>query len=196
MTPAEIFRLTRELVGVDSVTGREAAIGELLERRLRSLAARAGGVVERMPVPPGDAGRRFTLLAAGGEPVVVPSTHLDPVPPFLPPSEDAEHIHGRGACDAKGAIAAMLAAAERLLEDGVRGFGVLLVAGEETDSAGAEAANRRPPRGVRYLIDGEPTENRPAAPSQGALYLRTEPPGPPPPPPHPDLADSPLDPLL
>ncbi len=174
MTPAEIFRLTRELVDVDSVTGREAAIGELLERRLRSLAARAGGVVERMPVPPGDAGDRFNLFAAWGEPVVVLSTHLDTVPPFLPSSEDAEHIHGRGACDAKGAIAAMLAAAEGLLEDGVRGFGVLLVAGEETDSAGAEAANRRPPRGVRYLIDGEPTENRLAVASKGALYLAIE----------------------
>lgn len=174
MTPAEIFRLTRELVDVDSVTGREAAVGELLERRLLSLAARTGGVVERMPVPPADAGDRFNLFAAWGEPLVVLSTHLDTVPPFLPSSEDAEHIHGRGACDAKGIIAAMLAAAERLLDDGVRGFGVLLVAGEETDSAGAEAANRQAPRGVRYLIDGEPTENRLAVASKGALYLAIE----------------------
>src|SRR5258708_21163631 len=136
MTPAEIFRLTRELVDVDSVTGREAAIGELLERRLRSLAARAGGVVERMPVPPGDAGDRFNLFAAWGEPVVVLSTHLDTVPPFLPSSADAAHIHVRGSCDAKGAIAAMLAAAERLLEDGVRGIGLLLAAGAGNDSAG------------------------------------------------------------
>src|SRR5947209_1435346 len=109
MTPAEIFRLTRELVDVDSVTGREAAVGELLERRLLGLAARAGGTVERMPVPPADAGDRFNLFAAWGEPLVVLSTHLDTVPPFLPSSEDAEHIHGRGACDAKGAVAAMLA---------------------------------------------------------------------------------------
>lgn len=169
MTPAELFRLTRELVDVDSVTGRERQLADLLERRLEALAARGGGTVERLAV---DAGRD-NLFAAWGEPVVVLSTHMDTVPPFLPSAEDAEHIHGRGACDAKGAIAAMLAAAGRLLDEGVHGFGVLLVVGEETDSDGAEAANRAP-RGSRYLIDGEPTENCLALGTKGALYLEVE----------------------
>lgn len=222
MTPAEIFRLTRELVDVDSVTGRERQVGELLERRLQELTARRGhrggaghgarGVVERLAVPgrgrdardagdAGDAGDgcdgngRFNLFAAWGEPVVVLSTHMDTVPPFFPSAEDAEHIHGRGACDAKGAIAAMLAAAARLLDEGVRGFGVLLVVGEETDSAGAEAANRQP-RGSRYLVDGEPTENCLALGSKGALYLAVEADGRTAHSAYPELGDSAVDCLL
>ncbi len=169
MTPAEIFRLTRQLVDVESITGNEGAVGALLAEQLAPLAARGGGSVERLPVAPG----RFNLFAAWGEPAVVLSTHMDTVPPFIPAREDADHIHGRGACDAKGAIAAMLGAAGRLLDEGRRGFGILLVVGEETDSAGASAANLTP-RGARFLIDGEPTENRLAVGSKGALYLAVE----------------------
>jgi acetylornithine deacetylase len=169
MTPDALFRLTRELVDVESVTGGEGAVGELLDRRLGELAARHGGTVERLPVAAG----RFNLFAAWGEPAVVLSTHMDTVPPFIPSSEDGEHIHGRGACDAKGAIAAMLAAAEELLGAGVHGFGLLFVVGEETDSAGADAANQTP-RGTRFLIDGEPTGNRLALGSKGMLYLAVE----------------------
>jgi acetylornithine deacetylase len=191
MTPAEIFRLTRELVDVDSVTGGERAVGELLELRLRALAARGGGTVERLPV----AADRFNLFAAWGEPVVVLSTHMDTVPPFFPSAEDATDVHGRGACDAKGAIAAMLAAAARLLASGVRGFGILLVVGEETDSAGAQAANRDP-RGARYLIDGEPTENCLALGSKGALYLAVEAEGRAAHSAYPELGDSAIDRLL
>jgi acetylornithine deacetylase len=193
MTEEEIFRLTRELVDVDSVSGRERAVGELLERWLKALSgAGAGrGSVERMPID----GERFNLFASWGEPVVVLSTHMDTVPPFIPSSEDGEHIYGRGACDAKGAIAAMLGAAGRLLASGVRGFGMLLVVGEETDSAGAEAANRCP-RGARYLIDGEPTENRLALGSKGALYLAVEADGRAAHSAYPELGDSAIDRLL
>jgi len=94
----------------------------------------------------------------------------------VPAREDGEHLWGRGACDTKGAIAAMVKAVEALLAAGGTGFGLLLVVGEETDSAGATAADRQPPEiaggsGARYLIDGEPTENRLALGSKGALYL-------------------------
>jgi acetylornithine deacetylase len=95
---------------------------------------------------------------------------MDTVPPFFPSSEDGEFLHGRGACDTKGGIAAMLQAARELLDEGVRGFGLLFVVGEETDSVGAQMANRHP-RGSRYLINGEPTENRLALGSKGNLYL-------------------------
>jgi acetylornithine deacetylase len=98
---------------------------------------------------------------------------MDTVPPFFPSSEDGEHIHGRGACDTKGTIAAMLTAAAELLATGRRGFGLLFVVGEETDSLGAQAAERNP-RGSRFLINGEPTENRLALGSKGALYLALE----------------------
>ncbi len=169
MLPAEgydLFALTRALVDVDSTTGREREATELLAGHLEPLVRRGGGTLERLPVE----ADRCNLFAAWGEPVVVLSTHLDTVPPFFPSSEDGERIHGRGSCDAKGIAAAMVKAVEGLVEAGGRGFGLLFVVGEETDSAGAEAANRTP-RGARYLIDGEPTENRQVVATRGALHL-------------------------
>jgi acetylornithine deacetylase len=162
----DLFALTRALIDIDSTTGREAGIGELLARHLGELAERTGGRVERMAVDPG----RFNLFAAWGEPVVVLSTHMDAVPPFFPSGEDAEHLHGRGACDAKGIAAAMIAALSSLLAEGGSDFGLLLVVGEETDSLGARVANDNP-RGSRFLVNGEPTDNRLALGSKGALYL-------------------------
>src|SRR4029077_14762548 len=93
--------------------------------------------------------------------------------PFFPSREDGEFIHGRGACDAKGIIAAQVEAASRLCAAGVTGFGLLFVVGEERNSAGALAANRNPP-GSRYLIDGEPTDNRLAVGTKGVLRLALE----------------------
>ncbi|HEX5758831.1 MAG TPA: M20/M25/M40 family metallo-hydrolase [Thermoanaerobaculia bacterium] len=165
----DLFGLTRALVDVDSTTGREPAATELLAAYLEPLARRQRGLLERWPV----AGERANLFAAWGEPVVVLSTHLDTVPPFFPSAEDGERIHGRGACDAKGIAAAMVKAVEGLLAAGRRGVGLLFDVGEETDSAGAVAANRTP-RGSRYLIDGEPTENRQVVGHRGALWLALE----------------------
>lgn len=165
----DLLGLTRALIDIESVTGNERAIGEFLFVYLSSLAARTGGTVERMAVDRD----RFNLFASWDPPDVVLSTHIDTVPPFFPSSEDEEHVHGRGACDTKGILAAMIKAIEGLLSDGVRGFGLLLVVGEETDSLGAQVANRNP-RGSRYLINGEPTENRLALGCKGALYLRIE----------------------
>ena len=84
-----------------------------------------------------------------------------------PSSEDEEFIYGRGSCDAKGIIAAQIAAAEKLREEGF-GAGLLFVVGEERDSAGAKAADPHAP-GSRFLINGEPTDNRIALASKGAL---------------------------
>jgi acetylornithine deacetylase len=190
----DLFELTRALIDVESVSGRERAVGELLAARLEALAGTTGGVIERMPVAGGEEGR-CNLFASWGRPEIVLSTHMDTVPPFLPSREDAEAIHGRGACDAKGAIAAMLCAAGELLGEGRRGFGLLLVVGEETDSAGAVAANREP-RGARWLIDGEPTGNRLAAGSKGALYLALEASGRMAHSAYPELGDSAVDRLL
>jgi len=160
----DLFAFARALIDVDSTTGKEGALGELL---VTLLEGRTGpGAVERMPVAEG----RFNVFAAWGEPKVVLSTHYDTVPPFFPSSEDEDFLHGRGACDTKGGIAAMFGAIDELLAAGRRGFGLLLVVGEETDSLGAEVANRHP-RGSRYLINGEPTENTLALGSKGTLYL-------------------------
>lgn len=160
----DLISLTRALIDIESVTGNERAVGDFLFEHLSRI-----GTVERMPVE----GERFNLFASWGEPTVVLSTHIDTVPPFFPSSEDEEFVHGRGACDTKGILASMIKAIESLLADGDSGFGLLLVVGEETDSVGAQVANRQP-RGSRYLINGEPTENRLALGSKGALYLRIE----------------------
>jgi acetylornithine deacetylase len=161
-----LFQLTRALIDIDSVTGRERAAGDFLFSYLSELAGRTGGSVERMPV----AEDRFNIFAAWGEPAIVLSTHYDTVPPFFPSSEDDEHVHGRGACDTKGGIAAMILAIEELLAAGDRGFGLLLVVGEETDSLGAKVADRQP-RGSRFLVNCEPTENRLALGSKGTFYM-------------------------
>ena len=103
----------------------------------------------------------------GQTPDLVFSTHMDTVPPYIPFSEDAEFMYGRGVSDAKGIIAAQVAAAEALRAAGFR-IGLLFVIGEERDSAGAKAANLKP-KGSRFLINGEPTDNRLALASKGAL---------------------------
>jgi len=127
--------------------------------------------VEQTPEISGG-GDRFNVYAGttGERPDVVLSTHMDTVPPYFASSEDGEFIYGRGACDAKGIIAAQIAAAERLRAEGVR-VGLLFVVGEERDSAGAKEANRHP-RGSRFLINGEPTDNRLALASKGTLRVK------------------------
>jgi acetylornithine deacetylase len=159
-----LYELTRALVDIESVTGREKQVGDFLFRQLSTLTGCYPGVLERMPVE----AERENIFAAWGQPVVTLSTHMDTVPPFFASREDPEFLWGRGACDAKGIIAAMLGAAEKLLGAGTRNFGLLFVVGEERNSAGAKAAAATP-RGSRFLINGEPTENRLALGSKGAL---------------------------
>jgi acetylornithine deacetylase len=159
-----VFELTRALVDIESITNHEGPVGEYLFAYLSELAGRTGGVVERCPAAP----ERFNVFARWGDPIVTLSSHVDTVPPFFPSREDADHIWGRGSADAKGIIAAMILAAENLLAAGVRNFGLLLVVGEERNSAGAYAA-AKDSRGSRFLINGEPTENKLAAASKGML---------------------------
>lgn len=159
-----VFELTRKLIDIPSVTPEELAVGHFLSDYLGDLCARFDGKVVRLEVEPD----RWNVFAAFGEPIVTFSTHMDTVPPFIPSREDDEFIWGRGACDTKGIIASMLTAAERLLEAGTRNIGLLFVVGEERNSAGAyhAAAN---PRGSKFVINGEPTENQLALGSKGAL---------------------------
>ncbi len=164
-----LHELTRALVDIESITGNEKTAGNFLYDYLQPLATRYEGVLEKMDVAPD----RFNVFAHWGTPEIVLSTHMDTVPPFIPSSEDEEFIWGRGACDTKGIIAAMLHALDALLAEGRRGLGILFVVGEERNSAGARAANAQP-RGARYLINGEPTENKLALGSKGALRLEIE----------------------
>jgi acetylornithine deacetylase len=159
-----LFELTRALVEIDSTTNHEKQVGDFLFAYLSALTSSYKGHLERISAGPD----RDNIFASWGEPVVAFSTHMDTVPPFFPPREDKEFLWGRGTCDAKGIIAAMVAATERLLVSGTRNIGLLFVVGEERDSAGAKAAAHHP-RGSRFLINGEPTENRLALGSKGAL---------------------------
>jgi len=163
------IQFTRQLVEIESTTYHEGAAGDFLEEFLRA----RGWMVEKTAVPqPVESGRtdpRWNVYAgpAQGAPDLVFSTHIDTVPPYIPFSEDAEFIYGRGVCDAKGILAAQLAAAERLRTQGYS-IGLLFVSGEERDSAGAKVANDDA-KGSRFLINGEPTDNRLALASKGAL---------------------------
>ncbi len=165
----DVVALTRELVEIESTTYREAAVMEFVAARLR----KRGWTVERMEVPqPLESGvkdKRWNVYAgpAAGSPELVFSTHLDTVPPYVELREDEDFLYGRGVCDAKGIAAAQIAAAERLRAQGFA-VGLLFVAGEERDSAGAKVANEQA-KGSRWLINGEPTENRLAVASKGAL---------------------------
>ena len=162
-------QLTRRLVDIESITYNEGAVGAFLADFL----AERGFAVGKMPVEQHQESRctseRCNVFACvpGQTPDVVLSTHMDTVPPFILSSEDDEFIYGRGSCDAKGIIAAQIAAAERLREEGVRAA-LLFVVGEERDSAGAKLANQHSP-GSRFLINGEPTDNCVALASKGTL---------------------------
>ena len=167
--PLDPVQFTRVLCEIESTTYYEGAVGDFLADFL----ARRGWAVEKTAVPQteasADAGPRWNVYGgtAGETPDLVFSTHMDTVPPYIPFSEDGEFMYGRGVSDAKGIIAAQVVAAEALRAEGFR-IGVLFVSGEERDSAGAKVANLNP-KGSRFLINGEPTDNRLALASKGAL---------------------------
>src|SRR5580698_5268252 len=160
----DAIAFTRQLVDIESTTGDEGRAGDFLCREL----VRMGYHASKMPVE----GARCNVVATSPEqarPEIVFSTHMDTVPPFIPSSEDDAKIYGRGACDAKGIIAAQIAAADRLRQEGIY-VGLLFVVGEEKDSLGAKVANQRAP-GSKFLVNGEPTENKMASASKGTLRV-------------------------
>lgn len=160
------FELTRQLIDIPSISGDEAAIGNFLAKHLEKLNYR----VEHQEIADG---RANIIAATGAAPRVVLSTHIDTVPPHIPSSEDADYIYGRGACDTKGIIAAQIIAAENLRRAGVKEIGLLFTVEEETSGNGARLANTHALASeCRYLINGEPTENKLATGSKGSLRLR------------------------
>ncbi len=171
--PVDPIKLTRKLVDIESTTYHEGPAGAFLHEYLegQGYCVECMGVSQpdRSCTPGAGDGERFNIYAAmpGVTPDVVLSTHMDTVPPYFGSSEDDEFIYGRGSCDAKGILAAQIAAADRLREAEVK-VGLLFVVGEERDSAGAAIANLHP-RGSKFLINGEPTDNRLALASKGAL---------------------------
>ena len=160
----DVAAFTRQLVDIESITGNEGPVGDFLHREL----LRRGFQAEKIPVE-GTRCNIFAVFSEQPQPAVVFSTHMDTVPPFIPSSEDATRVYGRGSCDAKGIIATQVEAAERLRDEDIH-VGLLFLVGEERDSLGAKVANQNPP-GCKFLVNGEPTENRIAVASKGALRV-------------------------
>jgi acetylornithine deacetylase len=165
-----LFELTRKLIDIPSLTGEEAQVGHYLSEYLVQLGYR----VAQQQV----AENRFNVIAKTDHaPYVWFSTHMDTVPPSIASSEDDEFIYGRGSCDAKGIIAAQIFAAERLHREGMSAVGLLFTVDEELSSLGAQAANNLgEARECRYLINGEPTDNRLATGTKGSVrvFITTE----------------------
>ena len=164
----ELFELTRSLMSIPSTSGEEEAVGFWLRDHLEALR----WTVELQPVS--DV-QNNVIAYLNDTPRVWFSTHMDTVPPFIPPTEDDEKIYGRGACDAKGIIASQIIAAERLREEGVTDIGLLYTVEEERSSTGAKAANEHPLAAkCEYLINGEPTDNDLAIGSKGSYRLKVK----------------------
>jgi acetylornithine deacetylase len=181
---------TRQLIDIESISGNEAAVGNYLYGEL----CRIGYQTRKIAVED-DRFDVYATLPEQPNPQIVFSTHMDTVPPFIPSSEDADRIYGRGSCDAKGIIAAQVAASERLRREGIH-VGLLFVVGEERDSLGAKVANDHAPAGCRFLVNGEPTENKIALASKGTLRVEVTAKGRMAHSAYPELGDSAIDKLL
>jgi acetylornithine deacetylase len=160
----DVVALTRQLVDIESITGNEGTVGDFLCDELNRLGYEA----KKMRVE-GERCNVYATTPQQPQPAIVFSTHMDTVPPFIRSSEDERRIYGRGSCDAKGIIAAQIAAAEKLRNERIY-VGLLFLVGEERDSLGAKVANQQP-AGCKFLINGEPTDNRIAIASKGALRV-------------------------
>src|SRR6266496_4816772 len=161
----DFVALTRQLVDIESITGNEGPVGDFLSGQLNRLGYEA----KKMRVE-GERCNVYSTTPQQPQPTIVFSTHMDTVPPFIRSSEDGRRVYGRGSCDAKGIIAAQIAAAETLRREGIR-VGLLFLVGEERDSLGAKVANQQA-NGCKFLINGEPTENRVAIASKGSLRVQ------------------------
>ena len=185
----DVVALTRQLVDIESITGNEALVGDVVHSELQRLGYDANKITVE--------GKRCNVYATSPgqpHPDIVFSTHMDTVPPFIPSSEDATRVYGRGSCDAKGILAAQIAAAERLREANVY-VGLLFLVGEERNSLGAQVANQHS-AGCKFLVNGEPTENRMASASKGTLRMNVIAEGRMAHSAHPELGESAIDKLL
>ena len=157
------FTFFRELLSIDSTSGKERKVAEWLAERLPGMFPEANRPVLRVDEV-GDG--TLNLLLTWGEPKIVFCSHLDTVPPYIPPSLSEDRICGRGSCDAKGQVFAMVEACKKLAEESCLNFGLLLLAGEETGSWGAKAFAKTDFK-ADYLVVGEPTDNCMVSASKG-----------------------------
>ncbi|HEY5220142.1 MAG TPA: M20/M25/M40 family metallo-hydrolase [Gemmatimonadaceae bacterium] len=162
----DVVTLAQLLMSTDSTSDHE---GELMAQ-VHALLEQRGWTTTRIPVSEG----RFAVFApAGDAPFITLSTHLDTVPPFIPPRLDGDILWGRGACDAKGIAAAMICAADVLRAAGVA-VALLFVVGEEVTHDGAHASNdwiAASGLTSRAIVNGEPTESTLGRGTKGAVRI-------------------------
>src|SRR5687767_10287920 len=158
----DVVALAAELLAIPSLSGSEKAVVDFVTKWL---VARGWNVTVQ-EVSKGR-GNVWASRSGGG---VAFSTHLDTVPPHIAPRIEKDKLYGRGACDAKGIAAAMMVAAERLVQSGENRIDLLLVVGEEQGSDGARAANNLSTKS-RFLVNGEPTESKLASGAKGSLRV-------------------------
>uniref|UniRef100_A0A914Z7F2 M20/M25/M40 family metallo-hydrolase n=1 Tax=Panagrolaimus superbus TaxID=310955 RepID=A0A914Z7F2_9BILA len=133
------------LMSIDSTTGKEGNLSFAIKEYLKH----EGFNIILQPIPSHP--QRFNILATLGQfeapgPRILFNTHLDTVPPFIPPKRDDENIYGRGSNDAKGQMASQIFALRRLISDEpniASQLGLLLVVGEETDHIGMKSVSRK-----------------------------------------------------
>ena len=158
------FQFFHELLRIDSTSGKERKVAEWLAERLPAIFPASNRPMLQVDEV-GD-GSLNVLLSWGDQPRIVFCTHLDTVPPYIPPTFTEEEVRGRGTCDAKGQVFAMITACQKLAEEGCSDFGLLLLAGEETGSWGAKAFAKTDVK-AEYLVVGEPTDNCMVSASKG-----------------------------
>ncbi|MCF7802770.1 MAG: M20/M25/M40 family metallo-hydrolase [Candidatus Marinimicrobia bacterium] len=161
----DVIDLARDFIRIESISENEAPFAGYLQ----SFFDGHGWETERTQITD-DRWNLLTKPSRDAEPEIYFCSHLDTVAPFVEFSEDDDYLYGRGACDTKGVIAAMIGAAFQLVHSGTDNIGFLFTVGEEIDSIGAKVENENPPDGVEYLIVGEPTENRLVAGQKG-IYI-------------------------
>jgi len=159
---ADVVSLAAELLAIDSSTGAESAVVDFVSKWL--IARRWNVTLQEV-----SRGRANVWATRSGHGVTL-STHLDTVPPFIPPRLGGQRLTGRGACDAKGIAAAMLVAADKLVKAGEERVDLLFVVGEEGGSDGARSANRLAATS-KFLVNGEPTESKLASGAKGSLRV-------------------------
>lgn len=160
-----VFELTKQLIQIESITGNEAPVFHFLSDYLKSKGWKVKSFNSQKNRP--------NLFAYLDKPKFIFSSHMDTVPPYIPFKEDKDTIYGRGACDAKGIIAAQITAALELQKQGVQNIGLLYLVGEEVDHRGAIDAAKKIPK-VHSLIMGEPTENKMAVGTKGIIKLHIQ----------------------
>ncbi|MBS1515269.1 MAG: M20/M25/M40 family metallo-hydrolase [Bacteroidetes bacterium] len=152
-----------DILKIESTTGSENTLAHFIAEKYTP----AGMQCKIQNTSDGRVNLFFTI----GKPKIVFNSHMDTVPPYIPPTFTDDIIYGRGSCDAKGQLAYLWQAANELIAEGEKDFGLLMTFSEEIGSIGARFANEML-TDTKYIIVGEPTENKLITSSKGTHFIK------------------------